>query len=167
MQKLFAKFNEKSFRLTSMAFFFLGDLSICYYIYVHFMELVNSAQFKEWMEVYYQAVSSAMAQQGGALDPGMMNELSQIFYKSLITSLLLVIGFHLIVYLLYHLNKKGVFWYLKSVAWLGLVACLWVGLFSSMSHWIRYFLILQAALYFFNAWGLRYFPFQPKKIPGR
>ncbi|MEI8345834.1 MAG: hypothetical protein WCG27_00075, partial [Pseudomonadota bacterium] len=157
MKKLYAKFTAKQFRLISSFFSVLGDLSICYYIYFNFSTFLKSSKWTDAMDMALKMQSPNL--QTGQLDPQVLEQMHQIMMMTLQGMLVLAIVFHLVIYTLYYFNKPFVFWYLKVVAWGGIVFCLWIGISAFSMTWIAPYLLFQAVLYFFNIWGMRYFPF--------
>ena len=102
-------------------------------------------------------------QQGGVkVDTALSEQINYVVLSSLKTMVIFVICFHFLIYILYFFNKRFVSWYMKVLGWTGSVSAFLIGFTSTDMGFISYYLIFQGFFYFYNVWGLKYFPILPK-----
>lgn len=160
MKKLYVKLNNKTFTIISIIFCFIGDLSICWFIYQRFN---NFEYFREvmWRVVYKYKENGIDI--SGMVDEMFIREQFQLASKCMIILFILVILFHLFIYLLFFLQKRSVHMYLKVLTWVAGPGCVLVGLVNFGATWIHTYLFFQGLFYFYVAIGFRYFFLEKKE----
>ena len=162
MRTLYSKFTTKSFRYLSALFFLLGDIIITSYLY-----LSTKSQLKELMKnpLFEELFQKSMKEQGLELPPDITNDIFQIFTQSMLLFILLVIIFHIIIYLFYLNEKRFSYLYLRLVSGAGLLTGLYLTILKVGDEPLVSLLFFGSfLLYLFNFAGFFFYPIPNKTI---
>ena len=161
MRHLYSKFTTKSFRYISAVFFLIGDIGFASYLY-----LSTKSQLKELMKnpLFEELFQKSMQEQGIELPAGISNEIFQIFTQSMLLFIVLVIFFHVILYIFYLNEKRFSYLYLRLVSFIGMILAFYLIIIKLTSEpTISVLFFALTTLYLFNFAGFFFYPVLEKK----
>jgi hypothetical protein len=150
MKNLYRTIDIKSFHFFSFCIALIADGLLFSYIYLKFTQ----------KEIFVKVLNEAWKTQNHQGQPPahFVTELFQVWNKSLIFMLLLIGGFHLLIYVLWQAKKVSPTKYVKLYFKMGMVGFPLMGIFLLMSDPVWGVLFLMLGLgHYFNMAGMTYY----------
>jgi hypothetical protein len=154
MDKLYSQLNHKKFILLTIFLSFLGDISVCRYLWV---KLQNQVLYSNVYEIFISIAGQMPQAQGLEFPSSFKNEMFQLLMQTMLLGFALVIFFHIIIYLLHFKEKKIVKPYIKTTCFLGALACFSFGFNDFFKGPIETYMLLQGLFYTYIFLGFGYF----------
>lgn len=161
MKKYYSKFNPETFKTISIAFMFIGDLILCRWLWVRFIE---NPKIKIYIDMTVELLIKQGQLQSGMVPPNFHEDIISLMKKSLLLMFCFIIFFHLINYAAYWKDKVAAFYYLRLLVWVGAFGAFSVGINSLNLGLLGYSIVLLSFMYLFTAIGFIYFPIK-KQLP--
>ncbi len=158
MKKLYGNISEKTYKILTVIFCFLGDITLSKFIYDRF---TNKASFEKGMAALMQVYE----EQNITMPPDFRVQVYQLIVNALLLLLGLFILFHILNYTFFIFSKKFAYIYIKFLVYVATVGSFLSGLMviTSYSFYGTIFIILSL-LYLFVAIGLYYYPYKSPQV---
>ncbi len=155
MKSLYSKLSEHTFKIVSIILMLLGDIVICRWLWVKF---VHNPNLEYMIRYQVKLLKRNPGFQDIEIPPNFHEEILATLQKGLVITFILVIGFHLLNYLAYWMDKVIAFYYLRAMVWMAAVGTLIIGFTSFNMGWIAGCLVAVGLGYLFVAFGFIYYP---------
>jgi len=160
MKSLYSKLSAETFKIVSIILMLLGDFVICRWIWVKFMQNPN---LEYMIRFQVKVLKKNPAFKDIEIPPNFHSEIIAMLSKVLIITFILVIGFHLLNYLAYWMEKVLAFYYLRLMVWMAGVGTVLIGLTSfGILGWLAGALTFVGLGYLFVGIGFIYYPVKKK-----
>ena len=161
MDNLFSKLNLKSFKIASIIVLTISDFLVSAFIILRFTS--NPNLFQKSMEI----VLAQQPELGANLPPDFHNQLYMLLLNSIKIMIVLYILYHLLIYFLWHIEKRAAAKYIQIICWLGApFALIYALIYTLQTPMFGFFALFVGLSYLFVALGMRHFPesLVPKKV---
>jgi len=152
MKTNFFEITKSTFKWRGMLACFIGDLLICTYLWQKYTDRIE----------FTKALKNVKALGGfNQMTPEFSNQIYILLVQTLVVMFAVILIFHMLVYLLYHFEKKSAYLYIKCLVYVGVPGSLLLGisgLFSGST--MEALFIVQGGLYLYVLLGPRHFPQQ-------
>ncbi|MBL6991327.1 MAG: hypothetical protein ISR65_16200 [Bacteriovoracaceae bacterium] len=158
MKQQYHKIPDKTFKMLTILFCFIGDMVLCSYLYFRYTDY-------NLYEMTMEEVVKVQAEMGLAqVPPEFQRELFEVLTQTLITVLSFIILFHIMIYTAHAFNKRFARTYLAVITWpASILFFLFGALVVLGAPGIGISFITQSLLYLFVALGLMYK--KPASVP--
>jgi hypothetical protein len=157
MKNYYSKLSRKKFKTITILFMAFGDLVLCRWLWMRFIENPRIGQF---IELAIKKIEETGQLATNALPADYFEQILMLMKKSLLIMFGAIIIVHAINYYGYWKDKSISFYYLRLIAWTGSVGAFFVGVSSLSLGVIGYAILLLSFMYMYVALGFLYHPAQ-------
>jgi len=159
MEKLYARLNHKNFTLLTIFLCFLGDLSVCRFLWT---KILDQKMFNQSFEMVMNVYKTMPEYQGLQIPSTFKDELFQLTSQIMLLFFIAAILFHVVIYFFHYKEKKATQGYLKTTCFFGAIGCFFFGYAGAFKGPIETYMYVQAVFYAYIFLGFGIFNLETK-----